>query len=245
MRSAHWAHRAVTQYERSARTWLGTITLSGFQHARLDAAVAAKAQESGAFWQTEWSAKDYFRERCEVFGRWLSLWLKRVRVNEARRRRGDGDTFAYSEAWIHSAPQFSYLLVAEMHKSGRPHWHILIHEDRPYELVREHEYYVTQKGVTRVDEKALLRQSWKLGFTHFELCTDSRSVGYLCKYLAKDMLWRVRASRDYGSEEISNPGGASAVTSESSSGPAQAGNDRTLHPDEENGCQGRMSEANG
>lgn len=188
MRSAHWAHRAVTQYERSARTWLGTITLSGFEHARLDAAVAAKAQETGAFVQTEWRARDYFRERCEVFGRWVSLWLKRVRVNEARRRDD------------RSMPKISYLLVAEMHQNGRPHWHILLHEDKPFELIRPDEYYVTQKGVVRVDEKAMIRQAWQLGFTQFELCRDSRSAGYLCKYLSKDMLWRVRASIGYGVE---------------------------------------------
>ena len=49
----------------------------------------------------------------------------------------------------------------------------------------------------------MIRKAWQLGFTQFELCRDSRSAGYLCKYLAKDMLWRVRASKAYGQEEDS------------------------------------------
>lgn len=202
MRSAHWAHRAVTQYERSARTWLGTITLSGFEHARLDAAVAAKAQETGAFWQTEWSPRDYFRERCEVFGQWLSLWLKRIREADQRRRNGWHDGCMPDAVGRmlkgRTRRNFSYMLVAEMHKNGRPHWHVLLHEDYAFALIRPDEYYVTQKGVIRVDEKAMIRKSWQFGFTQFELCRDSRSAGYLCKYLAKDMLWRVRASEGYG-----------------------------------------------
>ena len=202
MRSSHWAHRARAEFERSACTWLGTITLTPFQHMRLDAAVAAKAQKTGAFVQTEWKPEDYFRERCEVFGRWISLWLKRVRVKE-QRRRGKGS----------QAPDFSYLLVAEMHRSGRPHWHVLVHEPRPYELIRADEYYVTRKGVVRVDDAAMVRKTWQLGFTQFELCRDSRSASYLCKYLAKDMLWRVRASQKYGGDCVTALSGVESEVS--------------------------------
>lgn len=216
MRSYHWSHRAVREYFRAANTWLGTITLSPFQHQRLDAAVAAKAHATGAYWQTLWTEEDYFRERCEVFGRWISLWLKRVREADQRRRNGwhDGTMPDAICALVRGRTRrnFSYLLVAEKHKSGRPHWHILLHEDYPDALIRADEYYVTQKGVVRVDEKAMVRKTWALGFTQFERCRDSRSAGYLCKYLAKDMLWRVRASQQYGGvEELDNETKVSAA----------------------------------
>lgn len=218
-------------YERSERTWLGTITLNGLQHARLDAAVAAKAHKTGASWQTDWTPEDYFRERCEVFGSWISSWIKRFRQAEVRRSRADAmrhvfvwnggihtirqltgprnDGFSWFPSLAckvrygkHVAPpaEFSYLLVAEKHKSGRPHWHVLLHEKHAFALIRSAEYYVTRKGVVRVDDKAMIRKHWRFGFTQFELCRDHRSAGYLCKYLAKDMLWRVRASIGYGEE---------------------------------------------
>jgi len=197
MRSMHWAHRAKTEFDRAARTWLGTITLSPFQHSLIDAKVAAKAHETGASWLTDWTSRDVFRERCEIMGREISLWLDRIRVTE-RRRRGRGGV----------PPRFSYLLVAEEHRSertsttmvGRPHYHILVHEALPYELIRPEEEHLTAKGKVRVADGAMVRTQWQLGYTQFELCTDSRAASYLCKYLSKDMLWRVRASRAYGEE---------------------------------------------
>lgn len=226
MRSAHWSHRARTEYEKAACTWLGTITLSPMQHQRIDAAVAAKARQSGAYWLTEWTSKDMFRERCEIMGGFIRKWINRFRQAEVRRRRleamrhvfvyarkrGKKTTrIAYARFCVVRA-DFRYLLVAEEHRSertatamvGRPHYHILVHEARQYELVRPHEYYVTQKGVVRVADAAMIRRNWQLGFTQFELCRDARSASYLCKYLSKDMLWRVRASIAYGQEESSD-----------------------------------------
>jgi len=204
----HWAHRAKTEFDRSARTWLGTVTLSPFQHSLIDARVAAKAQETGAAWLTEWSSRDFFRERCEIMGHEISLWLDRIRVTERRRRM--------PKPWAQDQteplpPRFSYLLVAEEHRSartsttmvGRPHYHVLIHEPLPYELIKRDEEYLTAKGKLRVADGAMLRKQWGLGFTQFELCTDSRAASYLCKYLSKDMLWRVRASKAYGDEQYS------------------------------------------
>jgi len=217
MRASHWSHRARTEYDRASRTWLGTITLSPLNHVQLDAKVASRAHETGAAWLTDWSASDQFRARCEVMGAMISVWIKRFRQAEVRRRRREArrHVFVIPGKQTRSRSRFTlgrfsvvpadfrYLLVAEMHKSGRPHFHILVHEEWPFELVRANEYYRTQKGAVRVDDRAMIRQKWQLGFTQFELCAEERQATYLCKYLAKDMLWRVRASTRYGDTERS------------------------------------------
>lgn len=78
------------------------------------------------------------------------------------------------------AGPFRYLLVVEAHKSGLPHIHLLIHEmDDP----------VTYRDIT---------SHWKHGFSHAKLVEDARGVRYVCKYLAKSALARVRASARYG-----------------------------------------------
>lgn len=74
-----------------------------------------------------------------------------------------------------------YLLVTERHKSGDPHLHLLLHE--------------AKQPVT----KATLEEQWRLGFSHWRLVDrDPGAATYVCKYLAKDALTRVRASQHYG-----------------------------------------------
>ena len=75
-----------------------------------------------------------------------------------------------------------YLLVCEPHKSGVPHWHYLIHE---------HQGRVS---------KRCLEQAWKLGFSHVRLVDGEKPAAYVCKYLAKSLLTRVRNSKFYGAE---------------------------------------------
>lgn len=74
-----------------------------------------------------------------------------------------------------------YLLVCEAHKSGDPHLHLLVHE----------------RGVPIT--KRELEHQWRYGFSHWRLVgTDPAAAVYVCKYLAKDALTRVRASQRYG-----------------------------------------------
>lgn len=81
-----------------------------------------------------------------------------------------------------SGANIRYLLVCEAHKSGLPHYHCLIHEMDDAAPVRH----------------AVLSKQWKLGFTNFKLVVDAKQAGYLCKYLSKSVLARVRASTRYG-----------------------------------------------
>lgn len=91
-----------------------------------------------------------------------------------------------------SKRKFRYLCVYELHKDGTPHCHLLIHElpgqPIPYRI---------------------LSQAWRLGFEqHRLLKQDAANSGvfYVCKYLVKSPVNRVRASIHYGlshSETIS------------------------------------------
>lgn len=85
-----------------------------------------------------------------------------------------------------SGAAFRYLLVSEAHKDGFPHFHLLIHE--------------AALPLT----KRLLESNWRLGHSQFRLVnnSDPRSAFYVCKYLAKSALTRVRASKRYGRDQL-------------------------------------------
>lgn len=82
-----------------------------------------------------------------------------------------------------SKSSFRYLLVMEAHKSGLPHYHMLLHE----------------KPFGGEIPKRILKYQWHLGHTDFKLVDDAQhKAEYMCKYLAKSLLARVRASKGYG-----------------------------------------------
>lgn len=93
-----------------------------------------------------------------------------------------------------------YLLVTEKHKSGDPHMHILLHNAG--EPIR----------------KAVLEEQWRVGFSHWRLVPagDDSPAVYACKYLTKDSLTRVRASRRYGQLQKCSPVPKQEQNSESS-----------------------------
>jgi len=81
-----------------------------------------------------------------------------------------------------SGSRFRYLLVAEQHKDGFPHLHALIHE------------------IGSPISKRTFQGHWPYGFTNVKLVdrSDTKGAAYVCKYLAKSLLARVRASLRYG-----------------------------------------------
>ena len=82
------------------------------------------------------------------------------------------------------AGKLRFLAVFEAHASGLPHVHMLIHQVGPEPL--------------RYDD---LKRQWRLGFSVWKLC-DVSTASYVCKYLTKSSLARVRASLGYGSEAL-------------------------------------------
>lgn len=121
----------------------------------------ARLAKRGVRW-AELSPAEQFQARHQEISRDLTTWLKRVRKQSGARLR--------------------YLLVAEAHKSGLPHYHALIHE-------RRFSVPVTER---------VLRHQWNLGFSKFQLVEGSEAAWYVAKYLAKDARARVRASVRYG-----------------------------------------------
>lgn len=75
--------------------------------------------------------------------------------------------------------KFRYMMVAEAHKNGYPHIHVLCHE------------------VSTPIPKRVLQQHWPYGFTTVKLACPKASH-YVAKYLAKDTRARIRASQRYG-----------------------------------------------
>lgn len=77
---------------------------------------------------------------------------------------------------------FKYMMVAEAHKDGYPHIHLLVHE------------------VSQPIPKREIERQWNYGFTKVKLVKNQAAAYYVAKYLAKDMRTRVRASQHYGEE---------------------------------------------
>ena len=146
------------------RTWFVTLTLSPESHYRCLIQAKHRLGARGEDFD-RLSDERQFKERVHEAGREITLWLKRLRKN--------------------SGAPLRYLLVAERHKSGLPHFHALLHE-------------VDERQPLRA---ATLKSAWRLGFSQCKLValqTDPRCAAYVAKYLSKDAAARVRASKGYG-----------------------------------------------
>lgn len=205
-RKLRWADKARAEYERAARTWHLTFTLNPFQHAWIDACIGDLRGMT---------AQELFRAREKQTGVEISRWLDRIRVSSRRRRWRWTDAVLpeavrpFAANKLAPPPRFRYLVVAEEHRSertspemvGRPHYHMLVHELGLHQLVLPGEIYRTKSGDLRIDDRALLKQEWKLGHLTGKLCADDRQAAYLCKYLDAAPGFRVRASLGYGEEK--------------------------------------------
>lgn len=187
-RAKLWTARAIAECQMAERTWFGTLTLRpDVAHLALSRARHKEAVQGVDF------DKLPEPERFALWNRQIQVevtkFLKRLRM-EALRAAGVPAHGRLSPV--------RYLFVVEKHASGVPHYHALIHETHPDIPVR----------------KRMLDGQWKLGFTQFRLIDDAfpedtwasgsnvrpnaRPAHYVCKYLQKDALARVRASTAYG-----------------------------------------------
>lgn len=164
-RAWHWRCRAVAQTKSAHRTWFGTLTLSPEQHYRVAAACRVAASRNGDDFD-KFPPERQFAERHKCISREITLYLKRIRK--------------------YSGVSIKFLCVAEAHKTGLPHYHMLIHEIAPHSHVRHR----------------VLTEQWRVGFSNWKLVGDPLHAGYVTKYLAKSMNARVRASIDYNSTSL-------------------------------------------
>lgn len=171
-RARMWTERAIIETSMWPRTWWITLTFKPeLQQQALWRARQRVSKSSmypgdprGDF--DHLGFRDRFAEVHRQLGPQVTAWLKRVRKEAGTR--------------------FRYLCVAEYHKSGDPHYHLLLHELVGYAPVR----------------KAVMRDQWSmLGFSKFKLVEadgGENACRYVCKYASKTSAARVRASQKYG-----------------------------------------------
>lgn len=156
-----WRLRAVAEWRDAARTWLATMTLRPEAYVHCLSRARSRLAKAG----TDYEALDFHARYVEVESEGfaeIQRWIKRLRKNTGAPLR--------------------YLCVSEAHKTGVPHWHLLIHELDESSPIRHR----------------VLSGSWKWGFDDYRLLVDQKAASYVAKYLQKSVSARVRASARYG-----------------------------------------------
>ena len=163
-RAAQWRRRCETELKQSVRTWFVTLTLRPEEHFKALCRASLRLAERGESFEAL-SADAQLGERHLEIGPEVTKWLKRIRKQ--------------------SGSPIKYCLVVEAHKSGLPHYHLLISEldaDRPLRA-------------------AVIKDQWSLGFSDCRLVAktdEAAHASYAAKYLSKSAAARVRASKGYG-----------------------------------------------
>ncbi len=160
-RSAHWRYRARAEIGAAPRTWFGTLTFKPERHYAALCAVHLRLTRRGVELR-QVTENELFRLLAVELGKELTTYLKRLRKAGAVIR---------------------YLMVTEAHKTGKPHFHMLVHEQSEDLPVRHR----------------LLKDKWAAGFSDWKLVEGPAAASYVTKYLSKSMKARVRASEMYGS----------------------------------------------
>lgn len=164
-RAAEWRLRSRLEVEQSSRTWLGTLTINpSWRFTILSHARAACGKDGVDFDCLEENQR--YKALDAVISRHIRLYIVRLRK--------------------YSGSPLRFLCVGEAHKSGDPHYHLLVHEQQP----------------DRPILKKVLQAEWKLGFSNFKLIDDPSGATYITKYLTKDVRARVRASILYGKRQV-------------------------------------------
>lgn len=162
-RQRRWAGAAIAETRMSTRTWFGTLTLAPEWQFRTKIEAINYNRNRGVDFDSL-SADEQFVAHHRAIGVELTRYLKRVRKN--------------------ADASFRYLLVAEKHQSGDPHYHMLLHENATGgKVLHRH-----------------LSEAWRYGFESWRLSDPLKphKTAYLCKYLSKTLAARVRASQRYG-----------------------------------------------
>lgn len=169
-RAALWKLRAISEIEKSCRTWFVTLTWRPADRLKIDYAAGLRLAQAGI---DEPSEQEMFAARLAAASPHVTRYLKRVRKGLA----GEGE----------KPVQFRYLLIWETHTDGFPHAHLLLHEqtlgDLPQKRVVTHWWAGFSRAnlVERGDEEE-----------------RHKRAAYITKYIAKAMPVRIRASHSYG-----------------------------------------------
>lgn len=163
-RAWEWQFRTTEELRRAARSWFGTLTLSPESHYRMMALARHEAHIRSVPWQGL-SSEERFQRIANTSLKEVTKYIKRVRKQ--------------------AKVPLRYILVTETHRSGLPHFHMLVHE-------------VEFKPVTH----KILSSQWTLGFEKWRLVDFSikpqASARYVTKYISKESQGRIRCSNLYG-----------------------------------------------
>lgn len=180
-RAAMWAERAMIEAEASSRVWMACLEFKPEVAFAMKARAQLRERARGNAWEAL-SSDERFRALQFQAGRYLTLWLKRLRK---------------------AGHKIRYLVAAEAHESGVPHYHAILHELG--EPVRKCCMECRRKQAAglpwRSGQGCCWEASWPHGFTKFELVTsgdERRAVRYVTKYAAKNVAARLRPSIRYG-----------------------------------------------
>lgn len=157
-RAAMWRIRATAEFRQSRRTWFSTLTLRPEVYVHILSRARHRLAKAGTDYDALSFHDRYIEVEKEGFAE-IQRMFKRLRKTGAKLR---------------------YLCVSEAHKTGVPHWHVLIHE--PEDPIRHKS----------------LSGAWQWGFARHKLVGDHKAASYVVKYLAKSLSARVRASGRYG-----------------------------------------------
>lgn len=162
-RANEWRFRAREELRRAARSWFGTLTLSPVEQYRILCEARQHAHSQSVDWRTL-DAEERFKRVANTGLKEVTKYIKRVRKQ--------------------SGVPLRYICVTERHKSGLPHYHLLVHE-------------VELKPVTH----KILSTQWRRGFEKWKLVPheDLGGAGYIAKYLTKSVTGvRLHCSQRYG-----------------------------------------------
>jgi hypothetical protein len=159
-RAAHWRYKCKAEIGVAPRTWFGSLTFRPELQYRATCAVELRLLARGTQ-LAQVGNDELFRLIAVELGKEITKYLKRLRKAGA---------------------QIRYVVVAEAHKSGRPHFHMLVHETSSDHPVRH----------------KMLADKWTPGFSNWKLVEGPGAANYVTKYLSKSMRARIRASEEYG-----------------------------------------------
>jgi hypothetical protein len=163
-----WTAKMISEFQDAVRTWMLTLTYSP-EVRYLRELEARKRFGEAAFDRLSRSERtvELVRECGEDLTKLVKLLRYQMSQNVGLRGK---------------SPGLRYCAVAEAHKDGFPHFHLVLHETKPDVPLR----------------KAVITAKWEHGHSVARLVDDVRGIAYVGKYLSKDALSRVRASVKYG-----------------------------------------------
>ena len=175
-RARMWGRRAVSEWELAPRSWFGTLTFQPEKRYAIVVQTELRLREQGGKPLAELNKRDRFAELQRTAGPLVTRYLYALRDGRAGGRWHRGSR-------VECPPvRFRYILTAEPHGDGFPHYHAVVHELPLHHPIRRRQ----------------LACLWDHGFASWSVVQTEQQAFYAVKYLGKTSLARVRASSNYG-----------------------------------------------